>query len=62
MYLAKLFVFLYSTFKQDCPAHISVKIDRAGSALEVRSINTEHNHIPSQVIQHKMFMCFTHVY
>ncbi len=53
--------FLYSTFKQDCPAHIYMKINPAGSALQVRSINTEHNHVTSQVIQHEnvyaMLMC-----
>ena len=38
-----------------------MKINPAGSALQVRSINTEHNHVTSQVIQHEnvyaMLMC-----
>ncbi len=52
-------IFLYRTFnliKQDCPAHIYMKINPAGSALQVRSINTEHNHVTSQVLQHEKYV------
>ncbi len=38
-YIELYVTFLYSTFKQDCPAHICMKINPAGSALQVRSIN-----------------------
>jgi len=38
------------TFRQDCPAHISLKVDDEGRALQVRSLCTEHNHELSKVI------------
>ena len=41
---------LYRTFKKDCPAHIAVKANDDGTALEVRSVCSEHNHLVSKVI------------
>ena len=35
---------LHRTFKQDCSAHIALKANEDGTALQVRSINIEHNH------------------
>ena len=37
------------TFKKDCPCHLSFKVDKFGSSLEVTSICTEHNHDVSKV-------------
>lgn len=39
----------FGTFKQDCPAYISV-INKDGTALEVGSIWTEYNYAVSQII------------
>ena len=40
---------LHRTFKQDCSAHIALKANEDGTALQVRSINLEHNHSVSKV-------------
>ena len=37
------------TFKKNCPYHLSFKVDKFGSSLEVISICTEHNHDVSKV-------------
>ena len=37
------------TFKKNCPCHLSFKVDKFGSSLEVISICTEHNHDVSKV-------------
>ena len=40
----------YRTFKQDCPAHISLRADDTGTALVVRIVCDEHCHDLSQVM------------
>ena len=42
-------IFIRSTFKRDCPAHITLCVNVSGTALEVKSVSTEHNHEISQV-------------
>ena len=44
-----LFIIIYRTFKQDCPVHITLRADKNGNTLKVRSVNFEHNHEVSQV-------------
>ena len=39
-----IMIFIHSTFKRDCPAHISLHINVSSTALEVKSVSTEHNH------------------
>ena len=39
----------YRTFKKDCPAHISLRINGTGNALEVKSVSFDHNHEISEV-------------
>ena len=34
----------FRTFRQECEAHIALKVDDEGKALQVRSLCTEHNH------------------
>ena len=42
-------IFIHSTFKHDCPPHITLLINVSGTVLEVKSVSTEHNHEISQV-------------
>ena len=44
-----IMIFIHSTFKHDCPAHITLCVNISGTALEVKSVSTEHNHEISQV-------------
>ena len=44
-----IMIFIHSTFKHDCPAHITLRVNLTGTALEVKNILTEHNHKISQV-------------
>ena len=47
--LHALFSFLYKTFKQDCPVHVSFTIDKSGQKLVVISAMLDHNHMLSKV-------------
>ena len=38
------------TFKKGCPAHISLRANDRGSALQVKSVCFDHNHEISQVM------------
>ena len=44
-----IMIFIHSTFKRDCPAHITLRINVSSTALEVKSVSTEHNHEILQV-------------
>ena len=44
-----IMIFIHSTFKHDCPAHITLRVNVIGTALEMKSVSTEHNHKISQV-------------
>jgi len=39
------------TFKEDCPVHVRFKASSDGKALEVTSVQTEHNHVTSKAYQ-----------
>ena len=39
-----IMIFIHSTFKRACPAHITLHVNVSGTALEVKSVSTEHNH------------------
>lgn len=39
----------FRTFRQECEAHIALKVDDEGKALQVRSLCNEHNHELSKV-------------
>ena len=39
----------FRTLRQECEAHIALKVDDEGKALQVRSLCTEHNHELSKV-------------
>ena len=56
MYIAKVIIIMriiyhyeYRTFKQHCPAHISLRVNENGTALVVKSVSFDHNHPVSQV-------------
>lgn len=52
-----------STFRQDCPAHIALKISSDGAALQVRSVNEDHNHEISKVCMNVSMECLSiHTY
>ena len=38
------------SFKKECPAFISLRIDESGNRLEVKSMCEDHNHAVSKVI------------
>lgn len=40
---------VHSTFRQDCPASIYLRVNGDGTALQIKSINNEHNHEISRV-------------
>ena len=42
-------LFAYTTFKQDCPAHITFRADESGDYLQVKNLCLEHNHDLSRV-------------
>ena len=42
-------IFRLRTFKKDCPAHISLRINGSGDALEVKAVSFDHNHERSEV-------------
>ena len=44
-----IMIFIHSTFKHDCPAHITFRVNVSSTALEVKNVSTEHNHEISQV-------------
>ena len=44
-----IMIFIYSTFKHDCPAHITLPVNVSGTAVEMKSVSTEHNNEISQV-------------
>ena len=44
-----IIIFIYNTFKHDCPAHITLRVNVSGTALEVKSVSSERNYEISQV-------------
>ena len=50
IYIDIIVAVMFIQNKQDCPAHIAVKANDDGTALEVRSVSSEHNHLVSKVI------------
>ena len=44
-----MMIFIHSTFKHDCPAHITLLVNVSGTDLEVKSVSTECHHEISQV-------------
>ena len=57
MHYSILFIIhvIYSTFKQDCPVHIKLRANGSGTALQVTSIEFQHNHEVSKV---KIYNCY----
>lgn len=41
--------FSFSTFKNDCPVHISLRATSDGQFLEVKSCEDNHNHETNEV-------------
>ena len=49
-YLSPINSLCNRTFKRGCPAHISLRANDGGSALQVKSVCFDHNHEISQVM------------
>ena len=45
----KIEVYVYRTFRKECPMHIALRINMDGQYLEVTSVCYDHNHPISQV-------------
>lgn len=47
--VAYMLTIMYSTFRKDCSAEISLRASEDGLSLMVRTFNNEHNHPISRV-------------